>query len=211
MAAPSPSSLSKVCNAVARHINENIIDDGSDVRVVVGNPADAKPAQQDSDHKINLFFYRVEPYAFSPDTSSGETLLTKTHCLITPFSVAEDNVSSGENDLRFLGEVLRVLHEKPFIQVKVEEGEEFFVQIIHQGLTTEELNQIWNNQRDVTYRPSVGYEISITPIVPKDKKIPAPNVEEVSIITVSDISYRKSNMTEIEEHGIKKTITEDDL
>ncbi len=208
MAAPSPSSLSKVCNAVARHISDNIIDDGSDVRVVVGNPADAKPAGQDSDHKINLFFYRIEPYAFSPDTTSGENLMTKTHCLITPFAVTEDNVSSGENDLRFLGEVIRILHEKPFVQVKIEDGEEFFIQIVQQGLTTEEINQVWNNQRDVTYRPSIGYEISITPIIPKDKKIQAPPVEKVSLITVSDISYKKADMETIKEHGIETTVCE---
>ena len=190
MAAPSPSSFSKVCSALSRHISDNIIDDGSDVRVVIGKPADAEPAEQDSDHKINLFFYRIDPYQFSPDTVSGETLLTKSYCLITPFAVTEDNVSSGENDLRFLGEVMRVLHEKPFVNVAIGE-DKFFVQIIQQGLSTDEINQIWSNQRDVTYRPSVAYEVSITPIIPNEKMVPAPLVGEVSFVSISDVEESK--------------------
>lgn len=190
MAAPSPSSFSKVCSALSRHISDNIIDDGSDVRVVIGKPADAEPAEQDSDHKINLFFYRIDPYQFSPDTASGETLLTKTYCLITPFAVTEDNISSGENDLRFLGEVMRVLHEKPFVNVAIGE-DQFFVQIIQQGLSTDEINQIWSNQRDVTYRPSVAYEVSITPIIPTEKKVPAPLVGEISFVSIADVEESK--------------------
>ena len=57
----------------------------------------------------------MEPTGFTFGLDPGESWLLRLHCLITPFGAAESPVSSGENDLRLLGEVLRVFHEKPVL------------------------------------------------------------------------------------------------
>lgn len=192
MAAPSPSSLSRVCRSVAdfvwREINAGALADGLEKNVeevTLGNPAavasGGKTGAGSDIQRLNLFFYRFEPFEYAADLLPGETWMMRTHCLITPFACSEENISAGENDLRLLGEVMRAFHEMPVqkVEVEVSNGEkvDFHIQAIFEPLSTEAINQIWSTQGgDVAYRPSVSYEISLAPVLPKNKAVDAPLV-----------------------------------
>jgi hypothetical protein len=185
MAAPSPSSVSEACRAMAQFLNNSLQVGDATVRVTVGNPADAAPSEQDADHRINLFFYRFEPIGFGPDRLPGETWQLRAHCLVTPFALLEDNISAGENDLRLLGEVVRIFHETPerVITVAVYQNggegveEQFHIQTVFQPLGLEEINHLWSIQGgDIAYRPSLAYEIALAPVIPRSRAVGSPLV-----------------------------------
>ncbi|MFZ5447966.1 MAG: DUF4255 domain-containing protein [Thermodesulfobacteriota bacterium] len=160
------TALSEVCRAIADFVSTGLNASAHSTRIMIGNPTDAAPGQSDTDHRLNLFFYLIEPSGFFPHTKPGETWWLRLHCLITGFGVAEDNISAGENDLRLLGEVIRLFHENPVLDnLKVNE-ESFQLQVIFQALTPDDLNHIWSTQGEVSYRPSVAYELSLVPIIP---------------------------------------------
>lgn len=189
MAVPSPSSLSTICKALASYLSGEINKPEQVASVVIGTPSDAQPADTDTDHKINLFFYKFEPFGFRPDILPGETDWLRVHCLMTPFGVTEGNVNSGEIDLRLLGEIMRVFHEKPVQKVKVDDVD-YHIQTIPQALGMEELNQVWSTQGDVPYRASVSYEMALAPIVPKVEATPSPWVGAVGTEVVADLGHR---------------------
>lgn len=169
------SPLSQVCKGIRAYLDGEInAPDRSKVSVVLATPADtASAGAADSDHRLNLFFYRFEPSGLFPDTLPGETGWLRAFCLITPFAAEEDSVGAGENDLRLIGEVMRVFHEKPVFQLSVE-GEDYHLQVIFQPLGLDQLNQLWSTQGDTIYRPSVLYEVSLAPVLPAVKAVPAP-------------------------------------
>ena len=180
MAAPAPSSVSEACRAVAQFLAANLQVGDAAVRVTLGTPAEAAPGEQDSEHRINLFFYRFEPIGFGPDRLPGETWYLRAYCLVTPFARLEDGVSAGEGDLRLLGEVVRIFHENPAqtvdISVYEDEGSEpvagsFHIETVYEPLSPEAINQLWSTQGDVVYRPSLAYELALAPVLPRP---PAP-------------------------------------
>jgi hypothetical protein len=160
------TALSEVCRAIAEFVSTGLHASDHSTRIMIGNPTDAAPGQSDTEHRINLFFYLIEPSGFFPHTNPGETWWLRLHCLITGFGVAEENISAGENDLRLLGEVIRLFHENPVLDPLQANGESFQLQVIFQALTPDDLNHIWSTQGEVSYRPSVSYEMSLAPIVP---------------------------------------------
>jgi hypothetical protein len=170
------SSLSQACRAIADFISTGINASANSIRIMIGNPADAVPAQSENQHRLNLFFYLIEPSGFFPDTHTGDCWWIKLKCLITGFGLAEEQISSGENDLRLLGEVIRLFHENPVLNGLEIENENFLLQVIFQPLNPDDLNHIWSTQGDVSYRPSVAYEMSLLPVIPKDKSIGSPLV-----------------------------------
>ena len=169
------SPLSQVCKGIRNYLDSQINGPTrSKVGVVLATPADtASAGSADSDHRLNLFFYRFEPSGLFPDTLPGETGWLRTFCLITPFAAEEDSVSAGENDLRLIGEVIRIFHEKPVFALTVD-GEDYHLQVIFQPLPLDQLNQLWSTQGDTIYRPSALFEISLAPVVPAVKAVPAP-------------------------------------
>ena len=169
------SPLSQVCKGIRAYLDGEInAPDRSKVSVVLATPAESASAGAgDSDHRLNLFFYRFEPSGLFPDTLPGETGWLRTFCLITPFAAEEDSVGAGENDLRLIGETMRIFHEKPVFQLSVD-GEDYHLQVIFQPLPLDQLNQLWSTQGDTIYRPSILYEISLAPVVPIEKAVAAP-------------------------------------
>jgi len=169
------SPLSQVCKGIRAYLDGEInAPDRSKVSVLLATPAESASAGAgDSEHRLNLFFYRFEPSGLFPDTLPGETGWLRTFCLVTPFSAEEDSVGAGENDLRLIGEVLRIFHEKPVFQLNVD-GEDYHLQVIFQPLGLDQLNQLWSTQGDTLYRPSVLYEVSLAPVLPAVKAVAAP-------------------------------------
>lgn len=171
----APSALSQVCKGVRAYLDSQINGSGrSKVSVVLATPADTATAgAADGDHRLNLFFHRFEPCGLFPDTQPGETAWVRTFCLVTPFAGDEDGLGAGENDLRLIGEVMRVFHERPVLQLRVD-GDDYQLQVVFQPLALEQLNQLWSTQGDAIYRPSLLYEITLAPVLPALKALSAP-------------------------------------
>jgi len=176
MADPNQSSISSACRAIADFVKDEI-DIGEDtVTVSVGNPLNAEIG---SEHNVNLFFYRFDPSGFQTDVLPGETWMVRCFCLITPFAAGEGNISIGENDLRLLGEIMRLFHDNPVQSLDISDGESistFQFQMIYQTLGLEEISQLWGTQGDIVYRPSLAYEIALMPVIPFEKRLPSPLV-----------------------------------
>ncbi|MCK4622938.1 MAG: DUF4255 domain-containing protein [Desulfuromonadales bacterium] len=167
MALPQ-STISRACRSITDFVGLGLDASTNSIRMMMGLPGDAAPGQSDNDHRVNLFFYRIEPSGFFGDIRSDEIWRLRLHCLITTFGVAEDSVSAGENDLRLLGEVVRLFHEQPVLDPLDLDGEQVRMQVVFNTLGLEEINNLWSTQGDVTYRPSVAYEFSLVPVIPRE-------------------------------------------
>jgi hypothetical protein len=173
------STLASACRSIADHVQGAF--NGQSVFVLIGSPAMAETDANKTEHRVNFFFHRFEPSGFAADGLPGETAWIRVHCLVTAFSVAEDQISAGENDLRLLGEVIRIFHEKPVLDPIQIGGETFQAQVIFQPLSLEDMNRIWSTQPDIVYRPSIAYEIALVPVVPKVHAVIAPSVGALSL------------------------------
>lgn len=170
------SSLSQVCRRLADDLSDGINSATTTrVNVLLGTPSVAAPSDSDTNHRLNLFFFRFEPSGFQADLLPGETWLLRAHCLATAFCVDETPLTAGENDLRVIGEVLRYFHENPVFQLDVE-GDSFLIQVIFLNLGLDQLNQLWSTQGDTVYRPSALLEVSLAPVIPREPAVPAPRV-----------------------------------
>jgi hypothetical protein len=190
MALPT-SSLSQVCREIKNVVSDGLNASTNAIRVMIGSPADAVPSQSDTQHRINLFFYGIEPSGFFPGSLPGESWWIRLHCLVTGFGISEDQISAGENDLRLLGEVMRLFHESPVFDSFTVENETFRLQVIFQPLSPDDINHIWSTQGDVSYRPSVVYEMALAPVVPVEKAPVSPLVGAVWSQIRSDMRSRK--------------------
>lgn len=168
MALPE-SSLSKVCSTIVSYIKTELNATEDWLQVMTGNLADAQPRPQDNKHRLNLFFYRFEPSGFFPHVTPEENWWLRLNCLFTPFSFLDDGVSGGENELRLLGSVIQLFHEKPVLTTEIDEVN-FHLQFVFHSLSTDDLNHIWSSQGEATFRSSVAYEISLIPIIPSEQK-----------------------------------------
>jgi hypothetical protein len=196
MAVPDHSSISRACRAFADFVKNEIDAGEATVNVTLGNPENAVPG---NDHNINVFFYRFEPSGFQADVLPGETWMVRCNCLITPFAIDEDSKSAGENDLRLLGEVMRLFHENPVQSLTVSNSDEtdvtFQLQVIYQAMAMEELNQLWSTQGDITYRPSLSYEIALVPVIPSEPSVKSPLVGAWGMDTHADMDARYAQST----------------
>src|SRR5688572_18989067 len=154
MALP-PSSLSLTCRSIADFLSTRLDAAQNNIKVRIGNPAGAVQGEGDNDHRVNLFFYRLETNAFGPAAAPDEIWLLRLCCLVTSFGVDEDQISAGENDLRLLGAVLSAFHERPVLDPVTINGTTVRAQVVFQSLGVEEVNNLWATQGDVPYRPSV--------------------------------------------------------
>lgn len=182
MALP-PSTLSRVCRSVADFVSEGLDAANLSIRVTLGTPAEAAPGEGETEHGVNLFFYRIEPWGFQAGGSPGEPGWIRLHCLVTAFGVLEDMVSGGENDLRLLGEVIRLFHENPVLGPIEAHGEAVRLEVILQPLGTDEINHLWSTQGDVAYRTSVAYEMGLAPVIPRERAVGSPLVGSIGFET----------------------------
>ncbi|GAB6907944.1 conserved hypothetical protein [Desulfosarcina cetonica] len=189
MALPT-SSLSQVCREIATVISDGLNASANSIRVMIGSPADAVPGQSDTQHRINLFFYRIEPSGYFPGGLPGEPWWLRLYCLVTGFGIPEDQISAGENDLRLLGEVMRLFHETPVLEAFTVDDETFRLEVIFQPLNPDDLNHIWSTQGEVSYRPSVVYEMALAPVVPRERTPGSPLVGAVGSQLRGDMATR---------------------
>ncbi len=171
MALPT-STLSTVANQVASFLRDSLDAANNNIDVRIGNPA--LPGD-DGQHRLNLFFYRMEPSAFQAEGHPNDPYRMRLFCLITPFAIedAEDadaTIGAGENDLRLLGAVLRVFHEQPILAAVQAAAIPVRMQAVLLPMTDEQLNQVWSTQGDTAYRTSVVYEFSLFPVVPLERR-----------------------------------------
>jgi hypothetical protein len=111
---------------------------------------------------------------------------------VTGFGIAEENISAGENDLRLLGAAMRLFHETPVLDALQVEDETFRLQVIFQALSPDDLNHIWSTQGDVSYRPSVAYEMSLAPVIPAERRPGSPLVGAVGTQIRADMAARRA-------------------
>jgi Pvc16 N-terminal domain len=168
---PLPTStLSRVCRSVADFVGTELAASQNSIRVMIGSPADASK-DSENEHRVNLFFYLMEPLGFGPDPAPDEIWNLRLHCLVTAFGVEETPISAGENDLRLLGEVLRAFHETPILAPLDLDGDSVRLRIIFSPLSLDQINHLWATQGEVAYHPSVAYEMELVPIHPSQPSL----------------------------------------
>lgn len=185
MALPT-SSLSRICKSVSDFIEEEMEANSNSIRVMIGSPAEA--AKIEDEHRINLFFYLVEPAGFG-DAAPNEIWRVRLQCLVTAFGIAEGPITSGENDLRLLGGVLRTFHESPILPSFNLDGLGVRLQVVFIPLTLDQINHIWSTQGDVAYRPSVAYEMALAPIPPSELAVEGPMVGSIGVDVQKDLGF----------------------
>jgi len=173
------SSLSQVCRAIADFVSVGLEASANSIQVMIGSPASAAPAATDTNHRVNLFFYRIEPAGFFTGDTPGDPWWVRLHCLVTGFGLDEEQVSAGENDLRLLGEVMRLFHETPVQAALTVDDETFRLQVVFLPLGADDLNHIWSTQGDVSYRPSIAYEMALAPVMPQERRPESPLVGRI--------------------------------
>lgn len=191
----APSSLSRVCRSIADFVAQGLNANANSIRVLLGTPAAAAPGPSVNEHRLNLFFYRVEPVAPFNVAAPDEIWRLRAYCLITAFARAEGQVSAGENDLRLLGEVVRIFHETPLMQTLTIDGEQVRMEVVFHQLALDDLNHLWGTQGDIAYRPSVAYELSLAPIIPSRRDTGAPLVGMTGAQVYGDMTARHAPFT----------------
>jgi hypothetical protein len=168
------SSLSRACRSIADFVQSSFTAAGHPIQVRLGTPAAAQPAATDTEHRLNLFFHRFEPMGFGSYELPDETFRIRAYCIITAFAVDEDRISAGESDLRLIGKVLRLFHEQPVLPPVDVGGEMMQAQMVFRPLGLDQIQQLWQTQSEVAYRPSLAYEIALIPIAPRTPAIGGP-------------------------------------
>ena len=168
------SSLYESADLMREQLREHLNHDEQNVDVRIGRPSTLTEEAAKDEPVLNLFFYKIQPPGFFPDTGPNETWRVRLHCLVTAFGTAN---SEGADELKIIGQVLSYFHEHPTLKGKGEESKDFYwLEVVFQPLTSEEINQIWSTFGDIGYRPSLTYEIALIPVEPKVRVVPAPPV-----------------------------------
>jgi hypothetical protein len=190
------SSLSRAAYGL-RVLLMTKIDEFDDIdRIKIGHPADTiKDLEDNNENCLNLFFYDVNYDGYPADGTSENPFYVRLHCLITavghktqePETAGGNNqrdVSKGENELRLIGEVMRILHEQPLLSVDDDDRNEIaLLQVVPYTMSLDSLNHIWSTQGDTSYRLSVAYEMALAPVphvLPSD---PSPLVGDSQMVS----------------------------
>jgi hypothetical protein len=189
------SSLSRVCRAIADFLAQGLDANVHAIRVLIGTPAVASQSTAAGDHRVNLFFYRIEPSGLFADTAPNDIWRIRLHCLITPFGSAEEQISAGENDLRLLGEVVRLFHETPILPELLINGDHVRMEALFHPLALDEINHLWSTQKDVACRPSVAYELTLVPVIPRRRGTGAPLVGSLGAQVYGRVDARHAPLT----------------
>jgi len=182
----APISLASICDSLVKAVRADLsLEFQARISPVIGSPQQIDAIDPRNDHYLNFFFYQFEPFEFDSDNLPGEPLLLRTRCLITPFAIQEsEEAGAGFNDLKLIGEVIRIFHETPVRMLTVMDANEkpvdYHVQTIFHALGTEQINHLWTTQGgEVAYHPSVAYELALTPVLPRRPDPGSPLVGEV--------------------------------
>ena len=172
----------------------------ADITLQIGSPGEVDPA---IGNQLNLFFYRFEPAAHGPVSRPGDPLRIRLYCLFSAFGVPFDNVGGGENEMRMLGEVMRLFHEFPilaqteFISQGATQGDPFRAEAIFHSLSEDQVSQFWNVSGDQGIRPSIAYQFSLIPIVPETRRIDPPRVGAIGAESLADVDRRHAPVTTV--------------
>jgi len=181
----APSWLSTTARRLTDFLGVEIKKTEHQISVEIGSPGvNGKVARENT--LLNLFFYEIERSATGPDGRHDEPGFVRLFCLLSAFGAEEKQnghivISAGEMELRVIGEVVRILHERPVLGPFDVEGEQVTLQAVPVHLTLDDLNHLWSGQGDVVYHPSVAYEFALAPVVPKQRRIPPGRIGAVGI------------------------------
>jgi hypothetical protein len=189
------TSLSRACRSIADFIQSSFTAAGHPIQARLGTPAAAQPANTDTEHRLNLFFHRFEPMGLGSHELPKQTLWIRVYCIITAFAVDEDRISAGESDLRLIGEILRLFHETPVLAPIDVGGELMQAQMVLQPLSLDQIQQLWQTQSEVPYRPSLAYEVALVPIVPKVPAVGGPLVGAIGAGVRARLTREPSTVT----------------
>jgi len=163
------SSFSIAARQLKQLLGKNISDIETDA-ITISNP---KKLSDPPEHSINLFFYQIDYSGFPADVSSMNPFYVRIHCLISAFGISDtighgqnsETISAAENDLRLVGEVMRVLHQNPVINFN-DNGNALHLQVVFLPLALDDLNHLWATlgNNDTAYRLSVAYELALAPV-----------------------------------------------
>ena len=188
---PLPETpLSHICAQISAYVRgvNGLNAAANNISVSTGAPADMTDG--DDQHRVNLFFYRFEPYGFDADVRPDQIWRVRLFCLITVRGIDEDEVPAGENDLRLLGELLRIFRHQPVFDAGTFGDEQILLQVIFSPVTDEQINQIWSTQGDTTYRPSIIYEMALAPVIPAQPYVEPPLVGMLGNQAFSSMAQR---------------------
>lgn len=173
------SAVSMAAKHIRQFLHGELEAAPNSVQVLIGAPHQA--AEIDNKHVLSLFFYSLEPSGFQSHDQPGEPWLVRLNLIITASCIKEGNaIPAGENDLRLLGEVVRAFHENPILPFyQADDQTQVRLQLVPQTMSMEQLSYIWSNQGDAKFRPSVCYQVSLVPVLPKKPSISAPLVTHI--------------------------------
>ena len=192
MALPG-SSVATVCSWIGSFVRSGLNAAANNISVQIGAPSEIPDST--NDHYLNLFFYRFEPGSFQSVTHPQDPWRIRMFCLVTSFGIDDDGIPAGENELRMIGEVMRIFHEAP-VSAEIDLGmERIRLQLLFSPANDEQINQIWSTQGDKTYRPSVVYEIALVPVIPSTPRSEAPRVGAIGQQAYADLSQANAPFT----------------
>lgn len=165
----APSTLSLAALALRNQIGKCAKIDVANI--LLGHPAHVTPAS--SAQAVSIYFFHAYVPGNSGAVDPTMPLDTIVHCLITPLGVATtapgaggDDISSGENDLRLLGQIMRCMHENPLLRVADANAAGICeVEITPLELTIDDLSRIVPTAPATGgFRPSVAYALALLPL-----------------------------------------------
>lgn len=168
------SNVSMLCATVGDFLRDGLQAQVNNITVSMGSPGEI--GNDYDGHRLNLFFYRFEPSGFEAGSRPGDVWRIRMLCLVTAFGVNENQVGAGENELRMLGEVMRLFRETPIMEAQNVDGEVVRLQAVFIPLSEDQLNQIWSTQGDTYYHASVAYDMSLGVVVPSRLSFEPPRV-----------------------------------
>ncbi len=190
------SSLSRAAYGLRDLLMKHIDEFDNIDRIKIGHPGDTIKDLEDVDENcLNLFFFDVNYDGYPADGTSENPFYVRLHCLITavghktnePEAVGSNNnrdVSKGENELRLIGEVMRILHEQPVLSVDDDDHNEIAqLQVVPYTMNLDNLNHIWSTQSDTSYRLSVAYEMALAPVPHTLPSNPSPLVGDSQMVS----------------------------
>jgi len=189
------STISATVEALRAHVQSRLqAGVGDDPTVLAGNPIDAVPDGAAARQTVNLFVHRFETWAHDPGVTPGRTLRLRLSCLVTAFGLNAEGVSAGQNDLRLLGEVIRIIHEEPTMTVAVDRpdgaSETVRLDLVHVPLTIDELHNLWSTQGDVVCRPSILLDLGLAPVIPSTVDLEPPRVGRIGTAVTMPVNGR---------------------
>ncbi len=154
-----------------RELLVNEIADITDVnRILIGPPTDNFETLKNRQNTcLNLFFYEIQHGGYPSDVTNNNPFYVRIRCLITALGAkttgSPRDISSGENELRVIGEVMRVFHQNPLLALKdATDKDVALLQIVPYTMNLDNLNHVWSTQNDAAYRISVAYELGLAPV-----------------------------------------------